>query len=414
MKIKLKEKILPLSLRLLGAIITFISGVYISRLLGAEQSGYYYVSLNIISILAVAVNFGYGTKVLKICSNKKTAKEEKETLVYSSIVSIFIFSLVSILFIFVDVVFLNSGIIYKELIVPIVIMSVAIFFVATTNVLVSYLQANEHLNKMIVYQSILMPLLTIIFLIITKCVISENINKDTASIIYLISVLITFGFSLKSALGELNYSKFRYIKPKSDNLSYLLINVITILFSQGVILIVSQNVNIDEVSKILAAQRISNVVNFIYTSILMVYLSSIINLYNNDIEKFPVLVKKSSKLIQITTIPIIIFLLITSDVITSIYGSGFIGASDYLKVLLISQVINTICFTSTNVLLVTNNEILLRRIYIVTLIMSCILSCVLPLLYGTKGAIWAVSISSCITNFVSLFAFRFKFKFFAI
>jgi len=68
----LKASALAFAVRVLGAVSGFIATLFIARVLGAEESGYYFLVLSVVSILAAVSRLGMDNTLIRFVGEDAT------------------------------------------------------------------------------------------------------------------------------------------------------------------------------------------------------------------------------------------------------------------------------------------------------------------------------------------------------
>lgn len=413
-------KITVLCFRLFAAITIFGNSIIIARLLGVKDSGYYYLGLNIISIVSVIANLGYGTLILKVTSGYLSQNPDYVRTIFLNAIKKIILS--SILL----VVFLNCSSDYiclfldkKELITPLNILSVCVIFTALSNLLNSYLHGCGKLNTTVFLQNISTPLLFCSIMILYES-INHEVSLFFSVVLYLISTFITFLIGLYQSyklLPKLQLAideKSQDIK-KSGNFSYLLINLSSIILMQGTVFLSSKYIPIDEFSLLNSAQRITNFISFFYVSILVIYTPQFSKLFHSgDVKSLIRISKNSTRLLIISGGGVVLFFIYFSKEIMSLYGAEFTRGWFYLVIFALGQAVNLMTCTSSSILAMCGLEKDLKNIFIVTIIICIPLSIIVPYYYSTLGAVIVMSLSLSLQNIISFLVVNRRLKFYAI
>lgn len=400
----------PYILRASGAGLAFLSGIVLSRYMGAHDSGIYYVSLNVISIVAVIANFGFNTVIVKESSDKYNGIGRGKEILNSSLSFSFWMSVVTI----TVALFIASIIGFNESMVCVLIMSPAIYLMSSINSLSSFLQARQNFSSMIITQSLALPLMIIIFTLILwkeKIFLAEKFIM--ISIVYLVcsSIVYAYGISAVRKITKISLAIQKPI-PRFDTKKYAAINIIIILMAQGVILLAGHGLSFTEMSKVMAAQKIAMLFNFITTTIIMVYIPKLIDSYNNDLDKFKVYFNQCKRKVLVINSFLVLVVFVFSDQIINVYGESFLGAGLYLKILVIFQLVNAYCAVSGALLLYIERQGTLLKIYAISLSVSAFSALIFPSVMDNEnvGVSFAIGFSATVINIISLIQYDKKHK----
>jgi len=126
--------------------------------------------------------------------------------------------------------------------------------------------------------------------------------------------------------------------------------------------------------------------------------------FNNDkFDSFKQLIHQSTRIIFLSTLPVLLVLLIFPEFCLSFFGTEFIVAKNTLLILLFGQFINVSSGSVGFVLQMTGNEKVFQRILLYSLIINILLNYFLIPLLGLNGAAIASVLSMIFWNLSSVF-----------
>jgi O-antigen/teichoic acid export membrane protein len=159
------------------------------------------------------------------------------------------------------------------------------------------------------------------------------------------------------------------------------------------------------------ALSIATLVTLILVSINTIVAPQFSELYwKKDIKNLKKVVYYSSKLIFITTIPLLIILITYSKFFMWLYGSEFISWYTVLSILVIWQFISATCWSVWYFLNMTWKQKVFRNVILIALILNIILNYLLIPTYWILWAAIATSISISFWNIVSAIYIKIKFN----
>jgi len=160
------------------------------------------------------------------------------------------------------------------------------------------------------------------------------------------------------------------------------------------------------------AVRVSGLVAFGLAAISSISAPKFSETYNNgDHLGFKKVVHESSRLIFLSTLPIIIILLFFNQYILLFFGDEFIAATGVLYILLLGQLSNTFSGSLAFILQMTGNEKIFRNVLTLGLIINVVLNIILIPRSGIIGAGIASASSLVVWNILSLVIIKKKFGF---
>ena len=160
------------------------------------------------------------------------------------------------------------------------------------------------------------------------------------------------------------------------------------------------------------AVRVSGLVAFGLAAISSISAPKFSETYNNgDQAGFKKVVNESSRLIFLSTLPIIIILLLFNKYILLFFGEEFIAGTGVLYILLLGQLSNTFSGSLAFILQMTGNEKIFRNVLSIGLIINIVLNIILIPRSGIIGAAIASASSLIIWNVLSLIFIKKRFGF---
>ena len=121
-------------------------------------------------------------------------------------------------------------------------------------------------------------------------------------------------------------------------------------------------------------------------------------------------VKNSSRLIFILTLPAVVVLCVFSEYILSLFGNDYLVAKDALLILIIGQGICSVFGSASVYLNMTGRQHLFQVILVVAVLVNFVLNRLLIPQYGMTGAAVAFVVSSFLWNFISAAVIYYKDK----
>lgn len=148
--------------------------------------------------------------------------------------------------------------------------------------------------------------------------------------------------------------------------------------------------------------RIARIAIIAITSVNLVLAPKVSELYSNsEFGKMKQLIAKSTKLIFIVTLPLVIIIILANKFVLSIFGDEFISGGVALIVVMLSQLFNAISGSSGQVMNMTGNHKMLRNFTIYSAILNIALNLLLIPSYGILGAAIATASSIIVLNLSS-------------
>lgn len=113
-------------------------------------------------------------------------------------------------------------------------------------------------------------------------------------------------------------------------------------------------------------------------------------------------IKKSTRLIFVSTAPAIVILALGADWILSWFGSAYVAAKTPLLILLLGQAVNTLCGSVGVYLNMTSKQKVFQWIVASALVLNVSLNAYWIPIYGMIGAAWATAASMMAWNIIAV------------
>tara|TARA_Y100001970_G_scaffold149809_1_gene183745 strand:+ start:1025 stop:2308 length:1284 start_codon:yes stop_codon:yes gene_type:complete len=410
MKIKSIKDILNKSSRVFTLrIISIISGFFlmylITNIYGAEGMGIFALSQTILMIMVMLAVFGTDTTSLKYSSqyynNNDYSKLNsfyfgilKFVIALSLFISIIIFFIRSELSVFFNENLLNHSLFF---------ISLSILPMSFVNINSESLRGIGEYNLFTTFRYVLIPVFTILFLYI------YGNNNDLLMPVkaYAMSICIVSFLSFIYWFKKIDFFKYYSSNSKLDNIIkysfQVLISSSMLLLIQWIDIII---LGYFETSSIVGVYSVIMKIS-LFSSIILFSINSIVapefsKLYSlNNIDELRLIIKKSSKIIFFTTIPVLILIVYFSKSILGYFGFEFILANKTLYILITGQFVNILCGSVGYILMMTEKQNIFKNIMIFATSVNIILNLVLIPKYSINGAAIASSISLMLWNVIS-------------
>ncbi|GIU02859.1 hypothetical protein TUM4249_40210 [Shewanella sp. KT0246] len=389
-----------------------------------EQMGYVFYTQTLILFASLILTFGRDKLIMKVVGEEPSSIYLKEFF-NKNIVKIklsFCILLFVIVLLFSPLfLFLNYS---SYQVIDIISISILIF---------SLLFSSINLAMSGLFKGIKKPLMSCFmepgFTLAMSCVflyLITALSGDAAYpmlnvvLVYFISLIITYYFGVrfcaasfrKSKTKYLNSSKLegRYIQSSKD---FFLIAITTYIFSISTTLIAPLNLSMADLALFKVCMQISITVSFVLiviNTIIPPFISE--NFFSNNIVLLKKIVRASSFLSLIFSLPLVLLIIIFPENILLLFGADFVVASEFLIFLCLGQLINVCCGPVFLLLTLTDNQ---RSVKILLLVVN---ACCLIIFYfftkfwGLHGAVLAQLITTIVQNVSGLILCRIKLGFY--
>jgi O-antigen/teichoic acid export membrane protein len=399
----LTHSMLALIVRVAGAGAAFLMNVIIARYLGEKESGYFFLAVTVSVVLGTIGRVGADQSVLRFVSIYSKQKEWEKVhgvinilMKWGLITTIIIAILVCAFARQIAVYFFHK----PEFQSSLIWIALSIPFFACYNL---YGMALQGLRKVIFSVSILKIISPIILIILVLAF--SPANGSSASLLYLISSIVTtlIGFywwrkDIPNAKGIFDSS----ILWKSSSALWVSAVMQQMVIWSGQFIAGIFNTP-QELAHLAVARNTSMLITFILSAIGYVSAPRFASMYNekrmDELKKY---VQNATRLMVITSLPLILIIWVFPDKIMALFGKGFIGGVWFLRVLALGQFINVITGSVGYLLTMSGHEKDMRNITVISGAVAIILALILNPIFGAMGSALATAIAVASTNLMAV------------
>ena len=391
--------------RIVGIVLGFALSWYIARRGGSELWGSFILAFSLLNIVVVFALIGLDTITVKYISESRDEKDRKSQILSQVLRGVFVISLVILGLLFLSLAYLGEFTQFMSLNRDELLMvSLAVPGLAFIRIISAYYRGEQNMVVHGALKNVLIFGSLLIIVLLTGELIQETITtivllKFLLIIIYSTSIIFMSRFILKgdfrllSGVIKPNYSLVKEAFP--------LMLVASLALFTGYVDIFMLGYFVDE-----SAVGIYDIA-IKYSSVTAIFLAAI-NAYimpkfashykHGRIGELASLVQKSSFLIALTTIPLLLILFTLSGFLMGLYGEEYLFGIVALRILIIAQMVSALCGSVAILLQMTNNQGTFQNIFLVATIINVILNFVLIPKYGITGAAVATLISTSLWN----------------
>jgi O-antigen/teichoic acid export membrane protein len=392
-----------LVIRVLGAGMAFIFNLIIARQLGAEQAGYFFLSLAVAMLLSAVARLGFDNTVLRFTgANAKNGVTVKYLLNFALKYSFPVASITALALYFLAP-FIANSLFEKPLMEQsLQYIAPAIVGLSVVAVVAMSLQARHKLLASIPCQNIAHLLLC------GAVVLALNINTAKLVGLYLsLSLGVTASFFYWLAIKNLNTSGD--LVNANELWQSARPNWVIILMSQAVQwsapIIIGVYLVAEQVAYFSVAQRIALLTSFILMAVNLVVAPKFADFKaKNDIDGIRKTALFSVRLLVLSAMPIVLFMLLLPEFLMGLFGEQFKQGAIILQILVLGQAINVITGSVGFLLMMSGNE---RDMRFVTIISGCGVLISVPIFTQLFGAIGAASATAFFISLQNLLAVYF-------
>lgn len=404
----LRGGISSLILKIIGAILMLGFNVLLARKLGAKEAGIYYISLTCAIVASMFSRAGFDNVLLRFTAANAIMKSWDQVKgVYEKTIKISL-----ILSILATLILLGSAheisrIIFQksDLEEPIRFIALSIIPTVIAILHAQGLKGLKYIGASQIIESTGIPLVSIIGLYFW----ADDYGIKGAILAYNLATFLTAVLGVyiwKKVTPQLLEIKGRFDLAKivSTSIPLLWVDVM------GLILNWSGTVSLgiwgksSDVGIFNAASRASLLISFILIAATPAIAPKFAELYRiGDLKSLKNVVKKTADITTIVAIPVVIFFVIKSSWIMSLFGAEYINGNIILIILSLGQFVNVATGSVSFLLIMSGKEWLVRDSMILGGIINIIFNLILVPRFGIIGAALATSTSFAIQNIYAVF-----------
>lgn len=402
--------IISFSAKIIALLLGLLLSLIISKYYGARELGIYSLIVSFFSITLILSMLGMNTSILRFIPEEIAKYSLKSA--YKLFFKLFNITIISSLFISLIVyLFADSiavQIFNKSYLYPVfLIASIFIVFQSLGILSISTIRALKDIKLYSLFQ-IIMPLIQILtlFIIISFFSYSEFDSVYSLMFSYFIVFFISLYYVLKLFNKKEPDGKLSNLSTKSvifTSLPMMLSTAMSLIILQTDILMLGAMVEAEQVGIYAIIVKLATLTIFLLTSVNVVIAPKISELfYSGKIIELKKLLLKTTSLISIFTLPIVLILIFFGKEILEIFGKEFTIGYSALIILLIGQIINILAGPVEFFLNMTGHQKNLNYIVITSAIINIILNFILIPKYGFMGAAFASMVSLSLSKIISL------------
>ncbi len=393
--------------KIIAAGIAFGLNVVLAKMLGAEGTGIFFLSLTLVMIVSAMGRVGMENALVRfVAANfaegeiRKVLGVYRKAIKYSLIVSVILSLALMHLSSWVSHVVFSK----PELERPLDIMALAVVPIALLTLHANALQGLKKIAESITVLSIIVPFLTSL----SALFFVPAYGLDAATYSYLVATIVTLIISLwwwrrAVAAYNLKYAQFDSRELLSSSIPLLggvLMNMV-ILWSPILFLgIWETNENIGIYS---AASRTAMLTSFVLVAVNSIAAPKFAALYQQgDFINLERMAQNSNKFMIALAIPIIFVFMAAPERVLSLFGEQFTEGAIVLMIIAAGQFVNVATGSVGYLLMMSGNERLMRNNLFFNALICIILNMVLIPAYGIIGAATGAALIMVVQNLVAM------------
>ncbi|WP_277053994.1 oligosaccharide flippase family protein [Pseudoalteromonas marina] len=393
---------IALAIRVLGAGMAFIFNLIIARQLGAEQAGYFFLSLAVAMLLSAVARLGFDNTVLRFTgANAKNGATVKFVLNYALKFCLPVATAIALL-LYLAAPFIANTVFNKPLMAQsLQYIAPAIIGLSVVLLVAMSLQARHKLFASIPCQNIAH------FLLCGAAILAFSTDTANLAALYLsLSLSVTASFFYWISVKNLN----SFGDPVNANELWQSArpNWVIVLMSQAVQwsapIIIGVFLVAEQVAYFSVAQRIALLTSFILMAVNLVVAPKFASFNaKNDMDGIRKTALFSVRLLVLSAMPIVLFMLLLPEFLMGLFGEQFKQGALILQVLVLGQAINVITGSVGYLLMMSGNE---RDMRFVTIISGSGVLISVPIcthFFGVIGAAVATAFFISLQNLLAVF-----------
>ena len=418
----IKGSSISLVLKVIGMFFGYVIMLFITKYYGAEEWGIYSLCITVLSVALLLPRFGFDSSLVRIIAELNV--ENKQSSIYGVLIKSIIISVALSLGVIVIVTLFSDILVSKvikqqEMIYYFKIINIAVIPMALLTIISAVFQALKKTTLYMLFQTTLINVVFFIFLLLYK---SLEINLRTFNL-YVISVvvvlLISFLFlykTLKSFKKNPTEHKERgtysYTKICKVSFPMMMSSSFALLMGWSDIFMLSYYKTATDIGVYNSTLKLAALSSITLMAVNAIATPKFVEFYTSkNILGLEEIVKKSTKMIFLTSLPILLILIVFSKPILGFFGDEFRLGYLALIYLCISRFVNAISGSVGYIMQMTDQQKVFQNILIIAFVINLVLNYLLIPKYSYEGAAIASSLSMIFWNIALVIIIKAKLGF---
>lgn len=399
--------------RMIAMGFSFLTMWFITNFYGESVFGRYSLALTVLQITSMIFALGLPTAFLSFTGAYSSQNMIKGFLFKSIKISIISVIIPTVIY-FVFAQDISEYIFKKVNLSPyITILSISIPFMILHELLCYYFLSLKKFITYGLFMFILPNSFFLLFLILSKQLLVESFFTFLA---FSLSIIITVLIGLLNVFFKNTSPEYPIISTKdilNKSVPMMISGIFLVLLNWTDILMLGRFETESQIGIYNVAFKVGYLALFFVVSMNVVIMPKISELYHqNNFIEMKKIINKATQVVIILTIPLAIFIIIFSENILSFFGKGFVIGSTTLIIITLGALFNAITGNVDQILNMTNNQKLVRNIFIVGFGLNVILNFSLIPNYGIIGAATSSLITNVIVNIIFVIIIKRKLGFY--
>lgn len=402
--------------RIFGLGSSFLTILIISRLFGITNYGSFSLILTISQAVTLIFTFGLPNALIFLKGNQKLSIEQTKRLLLKGITTTTTISIIPVLIFFSLAEFLASLFKNPDLAVYFRILAFSLPFLIVHELLLNYFIS---IKKFMFYNLFMFGLPNVLFIVLLLLFFYLEKLDFYVFLAYVIAII----FIVVMELFLVFRVKFQNIETTKFTAKELLRVASPMMFSSLLlyllnwtdVIILGLMTDEKQVGIYNIAYKIGSVGFLVLISFSTIITPKMAELFGNDkLEELKKLIHQYTRLIAILTLPVVLTLIFLSDFILAFFGTEVTSGATTLIIVAISVLLSATAGNVDQILNMTNHQVILKNITIISFFINVILNIVLIPNYGIIGSAFSSLISTIVINLLCVIYIKKKLGFYTL
>ena len=398
-------------IKFFGAILAVLSNILLSRFLGAENVGIYFLSLTVVNIAIVISMFGLSNAIIKY-SAQSYAKRDWESLLglhrNSAAIITFTATISTLLIILLAPWFASSFFHKPELSAPLRWMALIVLPTNFIGIYICIFKGMQNIVPATIAESLVVSLLMIVLLLIFK----DIINVSTAAMCLVAATVTNLFFGViiwRMIISDQKRSRkyFDIKKLLQTSLPLYAVALMNMVMSMSDIVMLGLWQDSHVIGIYGVALRIAAVSSMCLVVVNTIVAPKFSILYEKgDYDALSQIARASTFLMVIIAALFLILFISIPGIVLSLFGEEFVAGKTILIILAIGQFVVLSTGPVAALLMMTGHEKFHRNTTIYCAVLNIVLNFMLIPAYGGVGAAFATAFSLSLKNILAVLHVR--------
>lgn len=390
---------LAIFVRGFGAVSALIASICVTRSLGAEQAGYYFLVFAVVSVASSFSRVGMDNTVLRFVGSDPSVSArllKRVALLVAAVAGV-----VSLVFSFSSS-FIAAFFDKPELAVVIRNISPGILGLSVFTVYANALQALGHTLLSIFFLSVVLNVVVSVVVVFEFANNAAGLGGAYAIFSILVSLGAIFFFYRLNVVQEDKGIDWGGVRDSC--LSAWIVILMAQLAQWSGQFMAGIYLEAEQVAEVAVSQRASMLISLVLVAVNMVVAPRFARVYSSgDRRSLEVIAAGSVAISALMAIPIVFFMLFFSSEIMTVFGTGFSEAGPFLKVLALGQLVNAVTGPVGYLLMMSGHERDMRNIALFSGGAAILLTWLLTIQYGAFGTVLGTAIAVGMQNLAAVY-----------